>query len=90
MDERGLIPNNVFDERHIVEVQEPTVNSDSEVVLVLLENKILRITGPSGREYLFSGAGASLPVNREDANKFLSIKRQSCCTGLTGALFQEI
>lgn len=49
--------------------------------LRLTKDVNLKFTGPiTGDEYYFQGAGSTLEVNEDDANKMLMIRKpKSCC-----------
>ena len=59
-----------------------TKKAPETVRLVLQRDLKLKITGPvSGKEYVFAGAGAIVPVNKEDVDKMLEKYGGLCCEG---------
>ena len=66
------------------ETDEPEVEEASDTtVLVLTKDLKLNIKGPvSGTLYVFSGAGAKVPVKNEDVEGLLKKKNpNNCCSG---------
>ncbi len=65
--------------------EEPKVvkkKSSETVQLVLQRNLKLKYKGPvTGKEYFFSGAGAIVDVDKEDANVMLEKRGGTCCEG---------
>jgi|32_taG_2_1085360.scaffolds.fasta_scaffold142281_2 hypothetical protein len=56
--------------------------SSETVQLVLQRNLKLKYKGPvSGKEYFFSGAGAIVDVDEEDADIMLQKRGGTCCEG---------
>ena len=70
-------------ERERVDVSDKKKPLQSETVdLVLQRDLKLKIKGPvSGKQYLFAGAGAVVPVNKEDVDKMLEKSGGMCCEG---------
>lgn len=70
--------------RGVVEFVEPPPQPifDTASIVLLIDAKV-KITGISGREYLFNGAGSTQDVDERDVESFLE-KRQGkrqCCGG---------
>jgi len=68
-------------------------NSSKDVVIRLKLDTRFKIVGvPSGKEYLFSGAGAEVKVALEDVPFFLEQHRGASCCGGTSydAIFEKV
>jgi len=63
--------------------EEPIKSRQSETVqLVLQRNLKLNYKGPvTGKKYFFSGAGAIVDVDKEDAEIMLEKRGGACCEG---------
>ena len=76
-----------------VEVKDiPVTKEVSTIRLVLLRNTNMKIRGSvTGKDYLFSGAGSELEVDKKDAPRMLDMRRNSCnCSGMPGLPYFEI
>ena len=65
------------------ETDEPEADEHQTTVLTLTKDLKLNIKGPvSGKLYVFSGAGAKVPVDNEDVEGLLKKKNpNNCCSG---------
>lgn len=85
MESRGNFPH----DRKRVETPKPkrkyvkNVVVRETVTLCLLKDIKLNIVGKAtGKKYTFSGAGATLPVDKEDAKEMMTrYKSKRCCSG---------
>jgi hypothetical protein len=65
-----------------LEEEEVSAKSSETVQLVLLRDLKLKYTGPvTGKLYVFSGAGAVVDVDEEDAVIMLEKRGGTCCEG---------
>ena len=73
-------PNPVEEGEALLKFEEEKV--PETVRLVLLRDLKLNYEGPvSGKKYVFHGAGATLPVDKEDAEIMLNKSSGPCCEG---------
>ena len=72
-------------------VEEPKVEEKILLRVKLLIDATVKVTGTSGREYLFAGAGSIVDVEQEDVDHLLA-KRQGrqCCGGGDGTPVFEL
>jgi len=97
MDERSddvYISSRVKSETEEVVEDEPVVKKRESynppkrktIKLQLMKDKILRVAGKAtGKVYVFSGAGAIVDVDEEDARIMMDRKQPSCCPGSIGS-----
>lgn len=70
--------------RGVVEfIQPPRLPIFDTVSIVLMIDAKVKITGISGREYLFNGAGSTQDVDERDVESLLEKRqgRRQCCGG---------
>jgi len=75
--ERVKVSEEKVEEKEVVKKQ-----SSETVQLVLQRNLKLKYKGPvTGKDYFFSGAGAIVDVDKEDADIMLEKRGGTCCEG---------
>ena len=85
--ERVKVEDEVEISEEILEEEKPKekeviIQSSETVQLVLLRDIKLKYAGPvSGKLYIFSGAGAIVDVDKEDAEIMLEKRGGICCDG---------
>jgi len=75
-----------------VNFSETVEDSPEEVWLVNLIDRIWKVKGPAtGQQYVFSGAGAKVLVDKADADILITRQQRSCCgTNATTIMFEIV